>query len=57
MSIITDVFVRVTPPMEFILLTTAENSSLSAHAIHAMQSLSPVTSNTATTCGMPAISS
>ena len=52
----TDVLVLRTPSIEPILRTTEENSSLSSQAIHAMQSLSPVTSKTDTTCGMPAIS-
>lgn len=56
MPMMTEVLVLRTPSREPIRLTTDENSSLSSHAIHAMQSLSPVTSNTETTCGMPAIS-
>ena len=57
MSIMTEVLVLVTPSMEFILFTTDENSSMSTQDIHAMQSLSPVTSNTETTCGILEISS
>lgn len=51
----TAVMVFLTPGMLLSSLTTPENSSRSWQAIHARQSLSPVTSNTAMTCGMAAI--
>ena len=54
---ITDVLVLWTSGILLISFTTSENSSLSRHAIHATQSLSPVTSKTEMTCGIFMISS